>query len=363
MAIRRRHTLGVVACLALVGCNVGLKGLDETDLTPLATLTVQTTGDFQKLRPPETLAETPRLRVALVWAGVPDPDRFCLENALLGFGMPGDASTTAVVAAGCPDVLGFVPALASVVIPIEPGVAAKMDLLSLPTAEVLVGAPEGRVAYGSLVVFDDRNGNDALDLMRTQVADQGHGPGSGGGGGGGPGSGMGGDQPKEPVDFVYGASFVTMRQGHTRVAFREGTFDLASYFYPTIGCDPPAQGFSIRKVVGLPTASTCQSFSFDAQAVEIPLQATETVREVACNSVKARYRDVQEAPVLTTPWVCDGPNHLVVANVAGDCRGLGHFLLKGCEDDPNCETPSWDVTATPPHWWPCIGVPEKPKKP
>jgi hypothetical protein len=35
------------------------------------------------------------------------------------------------------------------------------------------------------------------------------------------------------------------------------------------------------------------------------------------------------------------------------CAGLTHYVLRGCRNDALCDLPAWDVTATPPAWWPC----------
>jgi hypothetical protein len=61
----------------------------------------------------------------------------------------------------------------------------------------LVGDVTARVAYGSLVVFDDRNGNGTLDLALPHRAASGRGD-----RGGGPGGGNVADSP----DVIYGAS-------------------------------------------------------------------------------------------------------------------------------------------------------------
>ena len=35
------------------------------------------------------------------------------------------------------------------------------------------------------------------------------------------------------------------------------------------------------------------------------------------------------------------------------CMGLTHYVLRGCRNDPLCAQPQWDITKTPPSWWPC----------
>src|SRR5262249_8527711 len=33
------------------------------------------------------------------------------------------------------------------------------------------------------------------------------------------------------------------------------------------------------------------------------------------------------------------------------CKGITHFILRGCFNDPLCEHPDWNEP--PPSWWPC----------
>ena len=47
--------------------------------------------------------------------------------------------------------------------PVTIGTPASIDLFSLPGADVMVGDPTSRVAYGSVVVYDD-DGDGTLDL-------------------------------------------------------------------------------------------------------------------------------------------------------------------------------------------------------
>ena len=47
---------------------------------------------------------------------------------------------------------------------------------------------------------------------------------------------------------------------------------------------------------------------------------------------------------------------LIVTQQTNDpCRGLTHYVLRGCDDEKriDCELPSWDFTQDPPEWWPC----------
>jgi len=107
--------------------------------------------------------QTPNLRVGLVWA------RSGRLNVLLVAAgrlvtAARIAGVQAVLSAGCPDSFRFVPDRDDADIAITPGASATITLVNLPTAEVMVGDLNARVAYASLVVYDDRNGNGTLDF-------------------------------------------------------------------------------------------------------------------------------------------------------------------------------------------------------
>ncbi len=388
-----RHAWLWLALLAATSCTDKLIGLQDT-LTPLGQVHVVVKGDLGPLRPKGTEAETPRLRVALVWGQTYVAETFCWLNSL-----PGDPSATAVAAAGCRDVAGFVPQLVGANAAVGADGTATIDLLNLPTAEVMVGTVDARIAYGSILVYDDRDGNGTLDLHRPNRQ---QGPGGQGGGGGPP---TGPQGPDKKVDYVYGASFLSMTLPDKRIAFREGTF-AESAFYPRQGCSPPPVGFSVLgaggfsiadvllalKTGGLPAETNCSTETLEQAVVEIALQATETVRDVACttggggatgsganasssSAGSARYQQPptttskDPSPDLKQPWVCQSTRpkakpgtpapttpdnfELVLAQPPADCKGLTHFILRGCSNDANCKAPQWDQTAHPPSWWPC----------
>jgi len=389
------------AVLAAASCTDKLAGLQDT-LVPLGRVHVAVKGNLQPLRPIGTENETPRLRVALVWGQSYVAETFCWLHAL-----PGDPSATAVAAAGCRDVTGFVPQLVAANAAVDANGSATLDLLTLPTAEVMVGTVDSRIAYGSVLVYDDRDGNGTLDLHRPPQAKVANLDGPGGGGDGGGGGGMHGPVPekKRNADFVYGASFVSMTLPDKRIAFREGTF-AESAFYPRYGCPAPPVGFSVLGAGGfsiadvllaltdgkLPAQTACATETLDQAVVEIALQPTETVRDVACgagqgggnsgmgaSSASAGSARYLEPPVvgkgfgpdLAQPWLCQStlpkakPDkappanppkenlELVIALPPTDCKGLAHYVLRGCSNDANCASPQWDLTTHPPPWWPC----------
>lgn len=382
MNVRIRVPAGCIAlCLAatLFGCGNAARGLED-DGTPLLTIAVNVTGELGPLLRPGRSDDGIELRAALVWAGVAAPARFCLQHAA---GLGGEVSATKLAEAGCPDVFGVVPGLVQAEAPVVDG-KAKLALQALPSAEVLVGAPQARVGYASIVIYQDRNGNDALDLTNafhsypgttdhtTTDVDGGASDSKGGAqpdaaGVGrrnsGPGREFGQEGPNDvggDPDRVWGSSFVSIREPHVRIAYREGGWVAASLFYPAFGCEPPAS-FSLMHVSGSPTKATCTYSDITATAVDVPLQASETVAEARCRPYSFHYHDTKRIPDLSLPYLCVSKNELLVANAPGGCKGLAGSLLRGCRKDPDCDKPDWDDTKNPPKWWPC-GTPEAGKK-
>jgi hypothetical protein len=365
------RTTAALTCLAFSGCGK-LVGLN-TPVTPLAQINFQVTGDIASVQRPDTVGQTPQLRVALVWGAQWLPEPFCVLP-------PESPAAAAVIAAGCPDSLRFVPDSAGADIAVQPGVPATIDLVNLPAAGVMVGDVTARVAYASLIVYDDRNGNGTLDFHHPpqhRHNDEGYDPGT-----------------PATRDIPYGASFISMTLPDQRVAYREGGFNDNVAFYPRKGCDPPPANFSILSAGGFSQSDTLLAFlqgqlpaedpttcgvaKLDQAVVTIPLQAPTTeLTELSCTandtSGTPTYAAPPDAPFNPgiAPWVCVGFPHipgddagvpsgsqLVVANGHdAPCQSVTHFTLRGCDNDPSCAAPSWDVTATPPAWWPCPTTP------
>jgi hypothetical protein len=286
---------------------------------------------------------------------------------------PESDASAAVIAAGCRDPLGFVPNSVGVSVPLEPGGATTLELAQLPGADVMVGDVTARVAYGSLVVFDDRDGTKALELARPQRTAFGR-------------DGEPPDDAGDGPDVIYGASFVTMTEPDRRLAYREGGPPTGA-FYPRAGCPAPRPGFSVLGAGGftveaarmatlagtLPTedAATCADDAPGATTIDIQARPPSEVGEVGCEERRTdsstRYREppAQEPDLTDRVSACAHlpvfdtgvPSTLVQLVVSGRpsdrCKGLTHYTLRGCREDVNCVVPDWDYTKTPPAWWPC----------
>jgi hypothetical protein len=331
-------------------------------------------------------AGPPQLRAALVWGLQWLPEPFCVLP-------PESPAAAAVIAAGCRESFGFVPNRADADIPITPGVPATIDLHTLPNADLMVGDITARIAYASVIVYDDRNGNGVLDFRHPQR--QHH----------------QGDRPDDAggaPDAVYGASFISMTQPDRRVAFLEGDFSALRgvAFYPRVGCADPPKSFSILSAGGFSAAaaltsgldgtippeddpSACATATFDDTIViPIPPQAPAALSQLACTTNDeggvTYYRQAPADPnapadanapadpidLTHSTWACaslprigtdagagSSAQQLVVASPPSDpCRSTQHYTLRGCNNDPFCASPSWPAKGTipiPPSWWPC----------
>jgi hypothetical protein len=363
--------IAFAACLAAAltaGCG-DLSGFGGS-VPPLATVRVQTTGDFAGVQVPGPGA--PALRVALVWGAQWLTEPLCVLP-------PDSPSAAAALAAGCRDPFGFVPDRVAADAPLAPDGTAAIDLFDLPAADVMVGDVTARVAYGSLVVYDDRDGDGTLTLGRPARL-------------GGRDDGPPTDDGQATLDRVYGASFVSMTEPDTRLAFREGGFNRAAAFYPRSGCGDPPPSFSLVSAGGF-TADTAiaaqlrgelppedpaacreqatSATSATSATVPVAFRPPAELRELACqeraSDSSVRYREPPaDPPDLTDRTIAcaripdfgsgkaAGMIQVVISDRADDsCVGLGHYVLRGCRNDPLCELPAWDITATPPSWWPC----------
>jgi hypothetical protein len=362
-----RVVVAAAALGALGGLGCGdLQGLGGS-APPLATMTVTVPTD------PGVAGE--HLQVALVWGMQWLPELLC--SGLV----PPEGSDAPVLAAGCRDPFGFVPLRVETNAAVTVGEPTELALTDLPGADVLVGTLDARVAFGSFVLYDDRDQTGNLELARANRL-----------GFAGPGSDdAGSNTPTETRDVVLGASFITMTAPDTRLAYREGAF-VPSAFYPRAGCSDPPPAFSIAGAGGFTAQSAIAATiagmlppEDPAQCSDGPLAATPVtvtpiaataptmeLAELACTENTAdssvRYRepdtdspdltDRQTAcvhvPTLGGSATTPSQIELIVTGRSEDsCAGLTHYVLKGCREDPNCESPDWDHSLAPPTWWPC----------
>jgi hypothetical protein len=224
-----------------------------------------------------------------------------------------------------------------------------------------------------VVIYDDRDGDGTLTLGRAARL-------------GGREDDRPDDQGISTQDVVYAASFVSMTEPDQRLAFREGGFNAGAAFYPRSGCGDPPPSFSIVAAGGFTAQDAiaaqlrgelppedparCSERSLDA-LVALAFRPPGPLREVACEERRTdssiRYREPPaDAPDLTDRTTAcakvpdfgsgkaNGAIQLAISGRSTDsCVGLTHYVLRGCREDALCDLPDWDITATPPSWWPC----------
>jgi hypothetical protein len=241
---------------------------------------------------------------------------------------------------------------------------------------VLVGGVGARIAYASVVLYDDRDGDGRLSLARANRL---------GALRTGPGSGDRSNVPTELTDVIYGASLVTMTAPDQRIGYREGGFPAGAAFYPRAGCPTPPPAFSvlgaggftaqaglaaaISKALPAEDPAACSQAAPGDAPISVALQPPDAVSQVACTedtddgTVAYREPPTQAPDFTARATACVhlpsfGPpsdvTELIVTGRSDDsCQGLTHYVLRGCSTDPSCVAPTWDHRAAPPPWWPC----------
>jgi hypothetical protein len=343
---------------------------------PLAAFSVTVSGDLTALRPP---GDTSALRLALVWGDQWLTEPFCFLPPEAG-----NAAAADVINMGCRDTFGFVAAPHGVAasVPLVPGDVTTLTLAQLPSAEFLVGDITARIAYGSLVVFADVDGDQTLGLSGPQRTPFAQADGD---------VRMGGGAPQSP-DIIYGASFVTMTEADRRVSYREGGPPTGA-FYPRAGCDAPKPGFRVVGAGGftveagkmsvltgmlpLEDPTTCTDDAPGDTTIDIPARAPSEVQEAGCVERTTDSSTRYVRPPATMPgfdghvwadgrsWACahlpsfdagdqTGLIQFVVSGRPGDrCKGLTHYTMRGCRESVSCTLPDWDLSLTQVPWWPC----------
>jgi hypothetical protein len=327
MTSRPRSSRGALTLAALVaGCGGGVHDLSVASY-PL--LVIHGHVDLSTLRRQHPSAP---LIGALIWAAIPRVSRLCLESQNADF----------LVA--CPDPYGLFAGELEKAAPVDADGNFDLQLFHLPKASVSVGDEVTRIAYGSLLVAEDIDGNGQLSFP--------------------PRPDWRGDMPSTDTvalqpDVVVAASFSTLRADQVRVVFREGGFVADSNFYPSPGCPTPPTGFSLLAVPAYSgeaaAPGTCVSSDIGT-LVEVPALSPAAALALTCRPSQQDAGVVElhddHAPRADAKPVC--LSHEIVAEMnVGVCTSAALFALKGCRDGALCETPEWDLTASPPEWWPC----------
>lgn len=318
----------LLATALLTACGPGVHDLSVSS-EPL--LTVRGRVDLDSLT--RVHPDAP-LIAALVWAAKPAVAPICVKYA-----------ARSVLQGACADPYGvFLGDLeAEVVLDPDGDGSFELHLARLPDARVAVGDSSNRIAYGTVVLVEDLDRNGHATLVDSAVAPPGpHG---------------------EPIagDRIIAASFYNLKRPQQRLVFREGQFDSGSYFYPAPECEPPPPGFSLLKSEGMGVEGGCAVEGVEETTIELqPIVGVDD--QIAC---RANFIDSgglagfteasHEAYLEPGPWVIclDRETIAQISSYSALCKGVTFYLLKGCMNDPFCDSPEWDYTNDVPEWWPC----------
>lgn len=315
--------------IALAACDSSLYGLGD-DRAPLAVVRGRYDG-------PLPVDVNTHLRAALIWAGPPVFVPYCHQHGPTP--IEPDRTLTDVSQNGCRDPFEFVPSSRgpSVALDLKESREFEIPLQHLPDATSMVGTLEARVAYASLVIYDDRDDDQLLELgSRCPRRDR-------------------NDPHPDPLEPLYASSFSRLNATQTRIAYVEGEFDADSFYYPHPNCTAlPPRGFSVWTVGDLLDPSAACSVSPIDAPITLDYTAPEHLNNLACLP--------SERESFTRPPPGDGPGRdvvfectengaVAVADPLCPCPNLRVYALRGCFDDAACATPDWDID--PPEGWPC----------
>lgn len=215
---------------------------------------------------------------------------------------------------------------------------ATIVLDSLPPADASAGTGVGRVAYGSVLVGSDANGDGEFFPWPDP---------------------FGGE-----ADRLMAASFTSLLKPQQRLVLREGLWNPLSFFYPLLGCEaPPPVGFS-RAVATLDLSGDKPSGECEITDIEVPIEVTPLTEDegalllceswvVIANPDWFMPEPLPGEPVPELPeGTCLSEDIYFIGN-EGLCGGGTVVPLRGCFDGGECESPDWDVSDDPPEWWPC----------
>jgi|GEM_PF-1762891 hypothetical protein len=209
---------------------------------------------------------------------------------------------------------------------------------TVPEPAVVSGGPNGaQLGIGAVLVFRDGNGNGVLDMVA-------------------PGT-------RESVDTVLGASLAVDEEDQTEtlVIYRAGGVSpLWKLFVAIYGCplEPPV-GFSVVRLGFNSLDDSGCALAVDGR-VDVELRNSEEMRSLIClpggRSSTYRYPDaplpadaVAECMGTETVFFTTTPDAV--------CPIVERYDLLGCTDLTSslaCRLTTWDLTESPPVWWPCV---------
>ena len=361
--------------LSSLSCGDPLIGNQES-LSSLMTLKVELLPPFENARP------SGPVRVGVLWLDTGAPDAWCSIHAGITLGLPPSAGFGAeagsaplspelasITAERCRDPLGVTPALAgeSAPVPAEllgSGGVIELPLTRLPSAEVLYGAPNARLGYATVVLFEDLDGDATLTISEPKGWRRG-------------GRRGGRDEELPEPDRVWGASFQSVTTPHQRLVYHEGKQVESLLFYPTAGCPPLPKGFAILEssleLLDLlavlapffmeegetPEPPTLRAGLCAIHELDRPIQVqvsppSSRLQELVCEPLEDAGEEPPERAPEELEMTCVSRDELIAIDPSSPCKSILYWRLVGCPlGQERCEEPKWDMRTNIPQWWPC----------
>jgi hypothetical protein len=262
------------------------------------------------------------LRASLIWETQSRELLECLDRA--GSGAEVRACTT-------PE--DFQPALVSNSVPIEPTFPASFEvpLYLLPDLEVLSGQSGSLLGYGVLVVYEDGNRNKMLDLVPPGAT--------------------------ASADTILASGMPTRGNRDDFVVYREGDLSPLWKLFESFGCPQPPQGFSIlTRELDLDEGYTCFVSPVTNATIPVEFEESEALRQLICEPQPDTNTYPTKPPPPDREVTCHFHDTLeYVVDPSWYCKYKQVYRLVGCHAYFGCEEPDWDLTDSPPDWWPCTG--------
>jgi hypothetical protein len=210
---------------------------------------------------------------------------------------------------------------------IEPRFPAEFDLAiyELPSTELLPFYQGSRFAIGQLAIFADVDENQRIDYDLMDLV-------------------LGNDMSTMDVKLAAAdfssEGFLIYLEGELPVGLAK-FLGVGTQTCPNI----PPQGFSILK--------GCEFLPPEEVVFRFELEYSPSVRDQVCEQ-PAGYVVPVETPAGTITCVNDP---VWVETDTGEFCDQHEYYLRGCERDPYCSEPEWDLSSMPPNWWPCYQPP------
>jgi hypothetical protein len=277
---------------------------------PLATLSARVEGPA-----PEALA-VDRVRAALLWGHVSPARLACLETA--------DADR-------CQPLAGFSPVGSSHTLQIDPvfPTAFQVPLHTFPRPELLMSGSGGRLGYAELVLFEDGNGNGGVDLVAADATGS--------------------------VDVVVASAPPGAAGEHVWIIFAEGKLPRDWSAFAAYGCVEPPPGYSVVRIA-IGAEPVCWVGEPASVTIPVRFDDSDAVRELICEPCGATKTYPAQPPPPDASVFCRGRDALeFVTDPAAYCPRVQTYELLGCDGELVCVEPHWDLSESPPAWWPCDG--------